>query len=84
MPADARNDAGQADWPGKVRALCHGVNNHLAVILGQIEIMGAGGQKLPPEIARRIDEISRAAEQIKALVRQAGAEARGETGERKA
>ncbi len=75
---------GAESWPVKVRELCHGINNHLGVIMGQADLLASGGA-LPPEVARRVAEIDKAAERIKALVQRAAADARtaaGDAGEK--
>jgi len=76
---------GAESWPVKVRELCHGINNHLGVIMGQADLLASGGGGLPPEAARRVAEIDKAAERIKALVQRAADDARvadGDAGEK--
>jgi len=76
---------GPGTWPQKVRELCHGINNHLGVITGHVELMtSAGGRHLPPDVIRRLRQIDEAAERIRALVGQAAAESRSAPAEREA
>jgi len=69
-------------WAEKVRKLCHDLNNPLAVIMGQLEIIAGQQRDLPADLAPRIEEMSKAAENLRSLIRQVSAEARREAGSR--
>ncbi len=76
-PAGESGEAGSVPGARKVRALCHDLNNPLAVAMGQLEIIAERYSDLPDDLKRRLKEVERAAESIKKLIREAGAEARG-------
>jgi CheY-like chemotaxis protein len=68
--------ASPEEWPLRVRRLCHDLNNPLAVVMGQAEMIADRHADLPADVARRLTEIRKAAEEMKALIRQAGVEAK--------
>ena len=66
----------EASWPRKVRRLCHDLNNPLAVIAGQVEIIAERHKDAPEDLKHRLDEIRNAAKRMIRLIKEAGAEAR--------
>jgi signal transduction histidine kinase len=56
--------------------LCHDLNNPLAVIVGQLDIIREKFPDLPTDAFKRLDEVSAGAERMRVLIRDAGAEAR--------
>jgi CheY-like chemotaxis protein len=70
--------AAAADDPAARRLvrLCHDLNNPLAVITGQVELIAGTHPDLPEDLERRLHEIAEAAQNMRALLRTA-AEARG-------
>jgi signal transduction histidine kinase len=64
------------NWPARLRQLCHDLNNPLAVIMGQMEIIEERFKDLPDDVKRRHAEMLKAAQTMREVIREAGAEAR--------
>ena len=64
------------EWALKMRKLCHDLNNSLAVITGQLEIIAERHPELPERLAKRLADMRKASEDIKQAIRRAGEDAR--------
>jgi CheY-like chemotaxis protein len=64
------------EWALKMRKLCHDLNNSLAVITGQLEIIAERHPDLPADLAKRMTDMRKASEDIKQAIRRAGEDAR--------
>jgi DNA-binding NtrC family response regulator len=64
----------------QVRRLCHDLNNPLAVIMGQLELISDRHLNLDQDLVRRHGEINTAAEAMQQIIREASKEARKVTG----
>jgi len=62
--------------PAMIRKLCHDLNNPLAVIMGQLEIISERHKDLGDDLKHRHDEIGKAGDAMRELIRDAGIEAR--------
>jgi CheY-like chemotaxis protein len=71
-PTGPSGSGGGAD----LRRLCHDLNNPLAVILGQLEVIAQRHPDLPAEAIRRLLEIKDSAESMQRKIADAGAGAR--------
>lgn len=76
QPAERDGAAPAAAATGPDRAaelggLCHALNNHLAVMMGQLELIAGRHPDLPPDLLRRLGEIRGSAEGMRGLIRQA-------------
>ena len=75
-----RLDFPSGSWAERVRKLCHDLNKPLAVIMGQLEIITGQYRDLPADLSQRIEETSKAAENLRSLIRQVSAEAKRDAG----
>jgi signal transduction histidine kinase len=66
----------EAPGPARIRRLCHDLNNPLAVIMGQLEIISERYKDLGDDLAHRHAEIGKAGEAMREMIREAGGEAR--------
>ena len=68
--------SGASIGPAEVRKLCHDLNNPLAVVAGQVEIIAGRYGDLPEDLKSRLAEIRKAVEAMRRLIREAGVAAR--------
>ena len=85
MNDDAREEtAPQREVPGpaRIRQLCHDLNNPLAVVMGQLEMIAEFHPELPDDMKHRLGELSTAAETMRRVIMEAAKEARRAMGEK--
>jgi signal transduction histidine kinase len=71
----------EAPGPERLGKLCHDLNNPLAVIMGQLEIITERHPDLAADLAERLAEIGKSGEVMRRLILDAGQEARRAMGE---
>ena len=76
MATENGPEQGQVCGAARLRQLCHDLNNPLAVIMGQLEIMNERFGDLPEDVKRRQAEILKAAQSMRELIKEASSEAR--------
>ncbi len=67
---------GVVQGPVGIRRLCHDLNNPLAVVMGQLEMISERHKDLPADLKRRMEEMKKASFAMREMIRDAGLEAR--------
>lgn len=62
--------------PAEIRRLCHDLNNPLAVVMGQLDIIRERHKDLDEDLTHRMDEMKKASVAMRELIREAGFSAR--------